>query len=297
MRSVVLPNDLKIYAPNEIEARTLYREIFTEKTYSSNGIVVSDGDCIFDVGANIGLFSIYLFRSYRGLRLFAFEPVRQTFAFLEQNARLYLNGGADSQTKLFSFGLSDRRGTALFEYDRFMGLTATMYPKEVHGCARPNAGMNAWAEACVLDLHRISKLSDRQADLLLKALSKPVVGSLVAAVMIAFLIGLVLRNQIFLERTECSLSTVSEVIREHNVEAIDLMKIDVEGSELDVIRGIAPDDWPKIKQFVVEAHDIDGRVELMRSIFENHGYRTTVSQEDWAVHKLINIFTIYAVKG
>jgi FkbM family methyltransferase len=296
MRSVVLPNDLKIYAPSEIEARTLYREIFTERAYSSNGISVTDGDCVFDVGANIGLFSIFLSRSYRGLKLFAFEPVRQTFALLEKNAGLHLNGPAGSQAKLFNFGLSDRNGTALFEYDRFMGLAATMYPREVRACARRDAGMRAWAEACVLDLRRISKLSDGQADFLLKALSKPAVGSLAAAIIIAFLIGLMARNQILLERTECPLRTVSEVIRENNVGAIDLMKIDVEGSELDVIRGIATEDWPKIRQFVVEAHDIDGRVELLKSIFENHGYRTTVGQEDWAVHKLTNIFTIYAVR-
>ena len=64
MRSVVLPNDLKIFAPNELEARTLYREIFTERTYSSHGVSVTDGDCVFDVGANIGLYSIFLAQSH-----------------------------------------------------------------------------------------------------------------------------------------------------------------------------------------------------------------------------------------
>jgi hypothetical protein len=167
----------------------------------------------------------------------------------------------------------------------------------VRGCARQDAGVREWAKASVPDLHKISKLSDRQVELLLKALSAPVSGALVAAVIIAFLFCWMMRNLIFLQRAECSLRTVSEVIREQNVETPDLMKIDVEGSELDVIRGIDPQDWPKIRQFVVEAHDIDGRIELMRSIFENHGYQVTVGQEDWAVHKLINVFTIYAVRS
>jgi hypothetical protein len=75
------------------------------------------------------------------------------------------------------------------------------------------------------------------------------------------------------------------------------VKIDVEGSEWNVLEGIAEEDWPKIRQFVVEAHDVDGRVEKMRSVFENRGYRTVVSQEDWELHKLINAFTLIAVRS
>jgi FkbM family methyltransferase len=293
MQTFVLPNGLKIYAQSEIGASALYHEIFNSKTYLQHGIEVSDGDCVFDVGANVGLFSIFLSQSYGGLRLFAFEPIRQTFSLLEKNVGLHLNG---SHAKLFNFGLSSRSGTALFEYDRFLSPAATMYPKEVNGCVRPDAGIRDWAKAGAVDLRRISKLSDRQAYLLLKALSMPVLGWLVAAVMIALLLGSIARKKIFLERPECQLRTVSEVIREHNIESIDLMKIDVEGSELDVISGIDPGDWPKIRQFVVEAHDIDGRVETMRSIFENHGYRTVVDQCEWETLKLINNFTIFAVR-
>mgnify|MGYP001145370293 CR=1 FL=1 len=42
---------------------------------SGDGLTVEDGDCIFDVGANIGLYSVLLLRAYRRLRIFAFEPV------------------------------------------------------------------------------------------------------------------------------------------------------------------------------------------------------------------------------
>jgi hypothetical protein len=64
-----------------------------------------------------------------------------------------------------------------------------------------------------------------------------------------------------------------------------------------VIEGIAEEDWPKIRQFVVEAHDVEGRVEKLRSVFESRGYRTVVSQEDWELHKLINAFTLIAVRS
>ncbi|MGH9849844.1 MAG: hypothetical protein ACREBD_08295 [Blastocatellia bacterium] len=47
---------------------------------------------------------------------------------------------------------------------------------------------------------------------------------------------------------------------------------------------------------LVEVHDYDGRVQRMKPIFESRGFLTIVSQEDWEAHKLINAFTIYAVR-
>jgi 31-O-methyltransferase len=95
------------------------------------------------------------------------------------------------------------------------------------------------------------------------------------------------------ERTSGSIRS----LREHNIENVALMKIDVEGSELEVIEGITDEDWPSIRQCVVEVHDFDGRVEKMRSIFEKRGYQTVVDQEEWDVHKLLNVFTVYAVRS
>lgn len=296
MHTFALPNGLRVFAPSEFEAFTLYREIYAMRTYLSHGVTVSDGDCVFDIGANIGLFSIYLGQMYRGLKLFAFEPIRETYSLFEQNVKLHLSDRADLQMNLFNYGVSNRRGTAQFEYDRFMSLGATMHSKEVIGCVRKDAGTFDWLNASVLDLERISKISPKQARMLLKALSNPITGVVVAAPIIAFLKAMGYRKKVFLKRMECELRTVSEVMREHKIDAVDLMKIDVEGSEMDVLRGVEPEDWPKIKQFVVEVHNVDGRVASMKSLFESHGYRTIVDQEDWALHKLINIFTIYAVQ-
>jgi 31-O-methyltransferase len=293
MRTVALPNGLRVIAPSRIEAATLYREIYTAQTYTRHGVRVSDGDCVFDVGANIGLYSVFLSESHRGLRIFAFEPVPHIFSALERNAGQHLAG---SRASLFNLGLSDRRGAAVFEYDRYATLTATMRPAEVRSCVRRGAGMSAWARAGILDLQRIDAIPGGLADFLLRALSAPVAGSLLAAAMTALLLCSLVRKRVFLRRVECRLTTVSEVIREHRLETVDLIKIDVEGSEPDVINGIAEADWPKIRQLVVEVHDVAGRVAAMKSLFESRGYCTTLDQEEWEVHKLINVYTLYAVR-
>ena len=294
MQSVILSNDLKIYAPNEFEARALYRQIFTEKTYSSHGIEISDGDCIFDIGANIGLYSIFLTQSHRDLKIFAFEPIPQTFSILEKNVARDQNG---SQVKLFNFGLSRKSGSGQFEFDRFASFSATMRPAEVSACVRKDAGMYDWARAAISDLRKVSFLSDEFSDRLMAALPKPVVGKMVVIVIYALLLLTLLRKKLFLKKIKCELRTISEVMSEHNIEGVALMKIDAEGSELEVIEGIADEDWPKIRQCVVEVHDFDGRVEKMRSIFEGRGYQTVVDQEPWGVHKLLNLFMVYAVRS
>jgi phthiocerol/phenolphthiocerol synthesis type-I polyketide synthase E len=63
------------------------------------------------------------------------------------------------------------------------------------------------------------------------------------------------------------------------------------------VLGIEDADWPKIQQFVVEVHDIYGRVDRLRAMFERHGYRTVVDQEDWSLHPLLGIYTLYAMRA
>ena len=78
--------------------------------------------------------------------------------------------------------------------------------------------------------------------------------------------------------------------------SIDLVKIDVEGSEQEVLRGIAPGDWPKIRQLVVEVHDLDGRAAELAAMLRGRGYRVTVAQTGWAVHAVFGVVMLYAVR-
>jgi FkbM family methyltransferase len=77
----------------------------------------------------------------------------------------------------------------------------------------------------------------------------------------------------------CELRTLSEVLREEGLERIDLLKIDVEGAELDVLDGIEPPDWPKIAQIVLEVHDEGARGETTRRRLEQHGFEVEDEQD------------------
>ncbi len=58
-----LPNGLLIAYQSRGELAHFYEDIFEKHVYLRNGITLEQGDTVFDVGANIGLFTLFLCRS------------------------------------------------------------------------------------------------------------------------------------------------------------------------------------------------------------------------------------------
>ncbi|HEX7241857.1 MAG TPA: FkbM family methyltransferase, partial [Longimicrobiaceae bacterium] len=72
--------------------------------------------------------------------------------------------------------------------------------------------------------------------------------------------------------------TLSSVIREEGIERIDLLKVDVEKSEYDVLRGIEDGHWPRIRQVVMEV-DTDELLERVTALLGRHGFEWTVERD------------------
>src|SRR5262249_47822068 len=92
-----------------------------------------------------------------------------------------------------------------------------------------------------------------------------------------------LRGLSQLETHRVRVRPLSAAIAEEGIEAIDLLKIDVEGAEVEVLEGIEDRDWPKIRQVVVEVESYAKRaaevVERLRSKgFEVHAEQDSVQQ-------------------
>ena len=97
------------------------------------------------------------------------------------------------------------------------------------------------------------------------------------------------------EQITCQLKTISEVIRENDIQRIDLLKIDAEKSESDVLAGIREDDWRKIEQIAMEVHDLDHRLDHITQLLESHGYEVTVEQEAWC--EGTELYNLYATRS
>ncbi len=98
------------------------------------------------------------------------------------------------------------------------------------------------------------------------------------------------------EKLECQVKTISQIINEYSVKQIDLLKIDVEKAELDVIEGINTQDWSKVRQVVIEVHNINDRVQKIANLLVEKGF-SQVRQEQDPVFKHLDIYTIYAVRS
>lgn len=66
-------------------------------------------DTLFDIGANVGMYSVIAARKNSAIRCFAFEPVEENQAFLEKNIKLNKVG---SRVKLIKYAVSDMTGDA-----------------------------------------------------------------------------------------------------------------------------------------------------------------------------------------
>ena len=85
---LTLPNEENVYYIDKLTALYVYNEIFVDNQYLKYGIGVKEGDVVFDVGANIGLFSRFIANKAQNLKIFAFEPVPTIFKVLESNLEI-----------------------------------------------------------------------------------------------------------------------------------------------------------------------------------------------------------------
>ena len=75
--------------------------------------LVNDNDTIFDIGGNIGWYSIGLSKVKEDLKVYTFEPIPKTYESLVANAKM--NG---SNLNIFNIGLSDKKQELTFYFHK-----------------------------------------------------------------------------------------------------------------------------------------------------------------------------------
>ncbi|MEV4571471.1 FkbM family methyltransferase [Nonomuraea sp. NPDC049419] len=76
------------------------------------------------------------------------------------------------------------------------------------------------------------------------------------------------------------LTTLSAVLDEHAVDHVDLLKIDVEGEEEAVLRGVCRTWWPRIDTVVVEVSHHGCGVSAVTRLIEEQGFEVWVADAD-----------------
>ena len=257
-----LPNRVEIAHLNRYETEYLYEEIFVDQVYLKHGIELRDGDCVFDVGANIGLFTLFVQQRLQNATIHAFEPAPHTFEILRTNAELY-----GQNINLHHCGLADEDKTATF----------TFYPRSsVFSSFHAGTGHDTDAIRAVV-LNAMKKADSGNGDSL-------------GAFAEEFL-----PDRLASQEFTTQLRTLSGVVRENNIDQIDLLKIDVKRSELAVLHGIDIHTWKVIKQVVIEVHDPEGPLlnEVIR-LLRTNGFEAEVEEEELLQGS--GLFNIYATR-
>lgn len=99
MKQHQLPNGLEIWQVREHESFRLYQSIFERRTYLPHGIGVGPGSVVFDVGANIGIASLFFALEYNA-QVYAFEPVPELYNALKANFDKYNVRGNAAQVAI-----------------------------------------------------------------------------------------------------------------------------------------------------------------------------------------------------
>jgi FkbM family methyltransferase len=253
------PNGMMVVPQSRVEADHFYDDIFHKRIYLRHGVTLEPGDCVFDVGGNIGTFALFAHASAPGGRIFTFEPAPPLYARLRAN--LALNGAT---ARAFNHGIAADERTACF----------TFYPN--------SSGMSSFYADQAEEREVLRRMMERER-------SEGVEGM---DALMEYTDEL-LDERFRAVEMECRLRPLSAVIREQGVRRIDFLKIDVQKAEMEVLRGIEDADWPRIRQIVIEVHDLDGRLAEVTRLLEGHGFSVAVEQDE-AVEGSI-LYNLFAV--
>ncbi|WP_444948080.1 amino acid adenylation domain-containing protein [Micromonospora ureilytica] len=246
----------RIAGVNPHETRYLYDEIFVQQVYLRDGIELRPGATVLDVGANIGMFSLFVHAVCPDATIHAFEPVPSVADLLRRNVAEF-----GVPATVHAIGLSQTAGEVSFTYypgySMMSGHAAYADPDaEVAVIKRFLANeRDAGADARDVLLDRVDELlAERFAG---RGLTVPV-------------------------------RPLSDVLDELAPERIDLLKIDVQRAEADVLAGLEDRHWPLVAQVAMEVHDAPGtgtggRLAELTALLRARGFDVVARQDDLLV--------------
>jgi FkbM family methyltransferase len=104
--------DISHYDVFDRDIQYIYDEIFPGAAYDHPHVRLSGQPTIIDVGANVGLYSIWAARKYRPAKILSYEASPTTFACLSDNVARHISPGGTAAS-CFNLAVSNEAGRDL----------------------------------------------------------------------------------------------------------------------------------------------------------------------------------------
>jgi len=225
--TVRLINGCQIQQLNQDETDFVYHEIFVDDCYGINQLKLAQDAVILDIGANIGLFTLFIKSKYPKCQVVAFEPSPYAYSLLQSNTQSY-----EDSVRVFPYAITNQSRELIFHYYQNFSVISGFAAEQKKDAAIISQGMSTSSDEVK------NRIKNRLRQL----------------------------NSI-----RCFSYALSDVLKLNALEKIDLLKIDIEGEELNALQGIEEDDWQKIKNISLEVHHSDLLIQVT-SLLEEQGF-------------------------
>jgi FkbM family methyltransferase len=208
----------------------VFNEIFLNKDYkyldsiNFKKLNKNKKEIYFDVGGNNGLYSLYLNNKNKNIEVHVFEPIEDLYKNIKWNIKH--NKKLSNTYFINNFGLGNKNEKLQINYmPNADGLSTIKNDIEV----KKNHIVNGYCHDY----------------------NYPIINFICKS----FMSQLLNKNRLKVEKRNIKLVRFSDYVKEHKIDFIDKIKVDIEGYELEFLEGINKEDFAKIGAFVIEVEN------------------------------------------
>lgn len=249
----------------KIVGEGLAREV---EEYFEHGACVRRGDVVVDVGANVGAFAAAVAaRTHSDVTVHCFEAAAPIFARLKRNfaEHALLRATRHELHNVALSGPEEHGQVRRFYYFRHFPTDST------YDLDRKLIGFREY-------FRRVAKTIERRSSEHVwpaRKLGRTVGRTLTYLSRDESRLGVFLAMRVTgMRELRCDMASLDRVLAARNITRVDLLKIDVEGAELDVLRGCNTA-WPAIRRVVVETDRRAGRADAVIALLTERGLTIT----------------------
>jgi len=244
-------NNLKIQ--NIYNYIFIYNEIFIDNDYKQLHLNKCDNEVVFDIGGNNGLFSLYVNEKYKNSEIHIFEPINILYNNILHNVENNnkINYKNNNKFIINNIGLGDKYETQLINYF-------------------PNAD----------GLSTIKNDISLKKDKIINSKCSVYTNTFVNKICKTFYEKLLNSDNFNYIKNKITIDTLSNYIIKNNIKKIDKIKIDVEGYELEILKGIKPEHMKMIKIMFIEVENYRPEYLTQMKNILNNDFNVTILNEN-----------------